>query len=159
GGDIEGTRRSIARVSGGITFPRPTANEWADLKPWILWGTTLSAVPELRYVGIDRGDKVYVYDNVAGGTAPMSGTPGEPVSCEVSCVGIDETVGNSGTFPSLTYDRNSGPFIFSDLTTSIAGVGSAKWRSFTLTIQHIIDADRFLQSTRLTEVNCAGKRN
>jgi hypothetical protein len=109
---VERVRAGIRRVAGTITL-QPTAVELSYLLPWILGanasGTTYALADALqsRYVSVDRGAKVFLYDAVWVDSATFRATQGSPLSVTLNLVGSDETVNNAGTFPSLTLDTTT----------------------------------------------------
>jgi hypothetical protein len=148
--DISRVRKNIRRIGGQIMF-EPNAVELSLLLPWILGtagsGTTyaLSDVLLTRNVVIDRIAKVYTYDNVAVNRATFRASQGEALQLSLDLVGKDEAEGNSGTFPSLTIDTATGPFILPDLALTIAGT-TYNCRDWELTIDNRLDSNRFFNS-------------
>jgi hypothetical protein len=146
------------RVMGQLHL-QPTPVELALLLPWILGGTPTGtgtvtypladALPTARYVTVDRGSKVFTYSGCQVSRATLTGREGMPLDLMLDVIGVDETVANSGTFPSLSIDVTTAPFIFTDLVLSVGGTGySAK--SVEIVIDNVIDRDRFYNSTTLT---------
>jgi hypothetical protein len=133
GNGLRGTRshnvdrmRAGNRIVRGQLVLQPNAAELALLYPWILGavasGTTFALADALtaRYVTIDRVTKVYTYSGVQVDKATFRGAEGEPLTLTLDLIGVDETVGNAASFPSLSIDTATGPFLFSDLALSIA---------------------------------------
>lgn len=167
--NVARVRQGIRRVQGQLSL-QPTAVELAALLPWILGanasGTTyaLANVLQKRYVTVARDDgtdgKVFTYDNVAVSRAVFRGQQGMPIDLELDLVGVDETVGNAGTFPSLSIDTTTGPFIFPDSTGALSinstTVGAPE---FEVTIDNMFDAERFLNSLTLsTSAGATGRQ-
>lgn len=154
---ITRVRQSIRRIGGQIEV-QPTAGEMALLIPWIMGaaasGTTYALAETLlsRYVTIDRGAKVFTYDGCKVDRARFycSG-PGQPLGISIDVVGIDETIGNSGTFPSLTLDTTA-PFMWHDCVLSVAGSNYSS-QSFECVIDNHLDKDRFFNSQTITAIN------
>lgn len=150
---IERLRQGNRAVSGQIRL-QPTAVELAALLPWILGanasGTTFALADTLqtRYVSVDRSLKVFTYDTVAVDRATFRASQGEPLELTLDVVGKDETIGNSGTFPSLSIDITTGPFIFTDLVFVISGT-TVNARSIELVIDNRIDRNRYFNSQTL----------
>jgi hypothetical protein len=149
--DISRVRRGTRRIAGQIVM-QPNAAELALLLPWILGanasGTTyaLANTQQTRYVTVDRVTKVYTYSSVAVNRATFRAGQGEPLQVILDLVGIDETEGNSGTFPSLSINTAAGgPFILPDLALSIGG-STYNCRDFELTVDNRLDANRFFNS-------------
>lgn len=145
-----GTRRP-----GGQLIMQPTAVEWSNLLPWILGtdasGTTyaLAETCQARYLTIDRSDgtdgKVFTYDGVKVNRATIRASQGELLTCTLDLEALDETVGNAGTFPAITLDTTTTPFVFSDCAITVGGTTYTS-RDFELTIDNKLDVDRFHNS-------------
>lgn len=155
--DVSRVRRNLRRIGGQLSL-QPNPAELALLLPWILGtpasGTTyaLSDAPPARYVTIDRVTKVFTYDGCKVDQAVFRASRGMPLDLSLDVVGIDETVGNSGTFPSLSIDRaTGGPLMFSDAVISHAGTEYTP-ADFTMSIRRKIDKDRFFNSLTLVSV-------
>jgi len=130
---------------------QPTALELSYLLPWILGTAASGNVYALsdtllsRYVTIDRGAKVFTYDGCKIDKATIRGSQGEPLVITLDVVGIDEAVANSGTFPSLSLDTTTQPFIFTDLVF-VANSTTAYAKEVEIVIDNVIDKDRFFNS-------------
>lgn len=158
--NIEATRVGLRRIEGQLVL-QPTAVEWASLLPWILGanasGTTYALAETLqsRYVTINRSDgtdgKVFTYDGCKVNRARIYCAQGEMLGVDLDLIGVDETVTNAGTFPSLTLDTTTGPFVFSDCVLSVGG-NTYQSRDFELIIDNKIDAERFFNSNTRTAV-------
>lgn len=154
--DISRVRRNIRRIGGQISL-QPNAAELALLLPWVLGaaasGTTYALDDALtdRYVVIDRIIKVFSYSGCKIDRATFRASQGEPLQLILDVVGQDESVGNAGTFPSLSINTATGPFIFTDLTLVIGGV-TYNAKDFELTIDNRLDRDRFFNSATLVSV-------
>lgn len=159
----ERNRQGIRRVSGPIRL-QPTAVEWARLLPWIL-GTPASgniyalaeSLPS-RYVVVDRVTKVFTYEGVKVNRATIKASQGQPLDLELDLIGVDESPGNAGTFPALDLDTSTQPFVFHDLTFTIAG-GAVKAKEVTIVIDNKLDGDRFFNSPTLNSAFNATDRN
>jgi hypothetical protein len=161
---IRGTRshpievmRAGNRSVGGALMLQPNAQEWAYLLPWMLGtaasGTTYAlaeTVPE-RYVTADRVSKVHTYDGCKVNVGRVRGTQGAPLDLTLDLLGIDETQANSGTFPALTLDSATGPFMFSDGAVVIGGV-TYQIKECEIVIDNKLDGDRFLNSRTRTAI-------
>lgn len=162
--DISRIRTNFYRVNGSISF-QPNAAELALLLPWILGanasGTTyaLSDTLQTRYVQTDQVVKVFAHAGCAVNRARFSASQGGPLSVDLDIVGQTEgnivtttytegAPGNSGTFPSLTIDTATGPFIFTDLSLTVGGV-TYNAKDFDLTVDNGIDTERFFNSATL----------
>jgi hypothetical protein len=160
---VERVRAGIRRVAGTITL-QPTAVELSYLLPWILGanasGTTYALADALqsRYVSVDRGAKVFLYDAVWVDSATFRATQGSPLSVTLNLVGSDETVNNAGTFPSLTLDTTTNAFMFHDCVLSIGGSAYSA-RDFELTINNHVDRERIFNAQVLSTATKAMDRN
>lgn len=150
----ERIRQGIRRVHGMIRF-QPTEAELALLLPWILGGTPslgtypLGDILSPRFVAIDRGSHVFTYNGCVVDTATFHATQNQALSVDLEIIGIDETLGAAGSFPSLTLDITTQPFIFTDLVLVVNGV-TYNCRSFELKIDNDIEKERFFNSQTLT---------
>jgi hypothetical protein len=149
--DISRVRRNMRRIGGQLVL-QPNAAELALLLPWILGanasGTTyaLADTQQTRVVTVDRITKVYTYTGCVVNRATFRASQGEPLQLMLDLIGIDETEGDAGTFPTLTINTAAGgPFIFPDLALSIAS-NTYNARDFELTIDNRLDANRFFNS-------------
>lgn len=153
--DIERVRQGVRRIGGTLNL-QPTAVELAGLLQWILGGapsgTTYPLADTLpfRTVAIDRNGGYFEYTGCKVARATFRASQGEPLNLALDLVGQDEST--SGSFPVLSIDTTTGPFIFTDCVLSVNAVTAAA-REFELTIDNRIDADRFFNSQTLTAVN------
>ena len=145
-------RQRVAQipVNGQIVL-NPSPTELDLLLPWILGGTTSGGVTQLadtlldRYVTVDKVQKVYTYAGVVVSRATLSGSPGQALTLTLDVEGKTETEANAGTFPSLAIPTDDF-FVFSDLTVTLSG-SSVPVSAFTLTIDNLVDANRYMNST------------
>ncbi len=156
---VERIRQGIRRVHGPLTL-EPTAVELSHLLQWILGGTPTGSPTvtypladglQSRYVTIDRVSKVFTYSGVYVNRATIRGTQGQPLQVLLDLLGQDEAVANSGTFPALTLDVANTPFMFYDLSLSVAG-STYQPRDWEITIDNALDADRFFNSQTATAI-------
>lgn len=151
---VERVRAGIRHIAGTITM-QPTAVELAALLPWILGAAAVGNVFALadtlttRYVVVDRGAKVFSYTSCLVDSCTFRASQGSPLSMTLSVVGSDESVGNSGTFPSLTLDTTTNAFMFHDCVFTLAAA-TYSVRDFDLTINNNIDRNRFFNSQTLS---------
>ena len=152
---VAGTRRA----DGGLRL-QPDAVELALLLPWIMGGAPsgvgtvtypLADTLSSRYVVVDKVAKVCTYDSVYVDRFTISGSQGEPLDMELDCAGIDETVGNAGTFPALSIDSANTPFLFQQLSLSVGGVTYFS-RDFRCVVDNALDKDRFFNSQTRTAI-------
>lgn len=149
---VERTRASLQRIGGSIEL-QPSAVEWGYFLPWIFGGgnataPTLADTLSAKYVSFDRITKVFTYGGCKVDRATIRATQGNVVSLSLDIVGMNVTVGNAGSFPSLSLDTSTYPFIFSDLVISVGGTTLTP-KDFTLTISNGIDRERFFNSNTL----------
>lgn len=119
GHQSERTRTGSYTVSGSIEM-YPSPEELAALLPWIMGAAAVSTTFALaetvpaRYVQIDRVAKVFTYAGVYVNKATFSASEGTQLKLSLDLIGQTETVGNAGSFPSLTLGTTP-PFNFEDL--------------------------------------------
>lgn len=149
------TRVGTRRVSGQFTLC-PNAIEWSVLLPWILGadasGTTFALAETLPSytVVIDKDNgidgKVFTYNAVKVNRATISADAGRPLMLDLQLEGWDESIGNAGTFPSLTLNVATGPFLMSDAVISVASTPYG-FKRIAITIDNALDTERILNST------------
>jgi hypothetical protein len=157
--DLSRVRQSPRLIDGDIVM-QPNSVELSNLLRWILGGTPTGSgtvtypladtVPS-RFVQIDKAIKVMTYNSVYVDTARFRGSQGEPMTLTLSCVGVDETIGNAGTFPATTIDVANGPWILADLALSVGGTTYFA-HDVELVISNVLDRNRFYNSNTLTAV-------
>jgi hypothetical protein len=152
-------RRVVRQRVGGPVTIYPTSVELVFLLQQILGGAP-SGTPQVFpladalptfYATADRVTKVFTYAGCAVDKAVFSARSGEPVSLTMDIVAQTETVAAAGSFPALTIDETTQPFIFSDLALVINAV-TYLCKEFTLTLDNVIDKERFLNSLTLSSV-------
>lgn len=159
----ERNRVAERRVSGGISL-QPNAAELAALLPWIFGavasGTTYALADTLpyRYVTKDCVTKVFTYSYCLVNRATFRASQGTALALDLDIVGVDETVGNAASFPSLSIDTATGPFMLQDLAMTIAG-STYQCKDWTLVIDNHVDADRLLNSQTLSSAYQAQERD
>lgn len=163
--DISRVRTGPYRVNGAISF-EPNAAELALLLPWILGanasGTTYALADTLqsRFITTDQVVKVPTHAGCGVDRAVFRATKGQPLGLQVDVVGQTEggvatstyaegAPAAAGTFPSLTIDTATGPFVFTDLGLSVGG-NTYNAEDFELEVSNNIDKDRFFNSLTLT---------
>jgi len=155
---ISRVRAGMRHIQGTIRFT-PTPVELALLLPWILGGTPsgtgtvtypVGEACPTRYVAIDRNaGNLFTYNGVGVVGATFRFSQGALLDLSLDLLGIDETI--SGSFPNLSIDTTTQPFIQSDLAISINGtVSNAK--ELTLSIRYPVDTERFFNSQTLNSV-------
>lgn len=146
-------KKDMERCAGNIIM-EPSVTEIDKLLPWILGGTTALGVTELadtlptRVVTIDKVTKVPTYAGCVASKLVIEGTKGQPLRWTFDVEGTTETVGAAASFPSLSIDTENF-FIYSESALTLDGTAfeSESWR---LTIDNIIDTERFLNSSTRT---------
>lgn len=159
GNGIKGTRSRYAsraregkKMVGGQISLQPVPKELVDLLPYIHGASPLSTSFPLGesltsfYYSADRVTKVFTYAGCVISRATFASVPGQPLSLTCDLVGLTETVGNAGTFPSLTVETEAGPFMHQDLALTVNSVASVLCKGLTLTIDNAVDTDRFFNS-------------
>lgn len=147
----ERVRRGTRSVAGQIVC-QPTPLELDYLLPKIAGGTKASNTIALAetlpsfYVAVDRQAKVPVYSGCVVGAATLRAAVGSPLEVTLSVLGIDETVGNAGTFPALTFDVSGGPYVLSDLALTVGGV-TYQCSAFEVSIDNALEPQWFNSET------------
>ncbi len=160
--DIELMRDGAIKVDGPINL-MPNAVEMSYLLQWILGGTP-SGTPAVSYpctqtnnlpskfVTIDRVIKVFTYAGVKVKKAVFKATQGGVLELSLELLGQTATEAAAGSFPAITLDLTNGPFVFRDLTITVAGV-TVTPKEFTLTIDNMLIEDRFFNSQTLVSID------
>lgn len=147
----ERVRRGSRSTAGSITFT-PNAVELDTILPWAFGGTEsadsfpLAETLFSKYVSIDRGAKVYLYDLVTVASVNFACSEGGPLQVTLNLMGKDETVNSAASQPSLTIDLNSGPFMWSECVVSVGGT-SYQFKDFSLTVDNRLEAQFFNSET------------
>ena len=159
------TRANTRKASGSITL-QPNAIELSVLLPFILGadanGTTFALAETLPSftVVMDKDNatdgKTYTYNGCKCGKAVFSAEQGGLLSVQMDVEGRDESIGAAGTFPALTLNVATGPFVFSDAVISVAG-SNYSFKRFSLTVDNQLDADRFMNSQTRTAIPTRGR--
>lgn len=149
-------RKNLTRVQPTLRC-QPTAVELAALLPWIMDGTPsgtsypLGNTTALRSVEYDpNGGSLWKMLNVAVDVATFKAAQGEPLDVSLEMVGRDYSV--TGTFPAISLDLTTQPFLMVDCVLTIGGVAT-QFREFSLSIRKNIDRGRFFNSRTLTAQN------
>lgn len=161
---LRGTRaRSVERIRNGPQNIRgqihlqPTPVELALLLKWCFGGTT-SGSPTVTYpladslqamfVEIARDDgtngKDFVYAGNYVDKVTFKAAQGGPLDVLIDVIGQTETVNNAGTYPALTLDTTTKPFIFPDCAGAVT-INSTVYdaRDFELTVFNHLQARFF----------------
>lgn len=150
-------RPGVQDVSGQLEF-EPNAQEWAYLLPWITGaaasGTTYPLTDVLtattRFVAIDEDIKVPVYAGCVVNRATISARQAGTLGCTLDVVGTTETIGADGSFPAISINSATGPFVLTDCVASIAGT-TVQMPGIDVTMDFQCDTGRYFNS--LTRVS------
>lgn len=165
--NIELMRDGAKRVRGPINMI-PNAYEFQQLLVWILGGTPSGSgtvtypltqtnnLPE-KFVSIDRVAKVFTYTGVKVNRAVFRATQNGPLELSLDLIAKSGAEADAGTFPSLTLNIANGPFLFRDLAMSVAGT-TVKAKEFTLTVDNMLNADRFFNQQTLESIDQEDRR-
>lgn len=146
----ERVRQNTRRVSGSLTF-NPNAAEIAALTPRIMGaaasGTsfTLSETLPSWVCVIDYVQRVATYSGMVANRGTYRATQGGPLELQIDAEGTDVSIGAAGTFPALTLNVATGPFICSDAVVSVSGT-NYYFREFEVTIDNTLDTERFFNN-------------
>lgn len=153
-------RQTRTQVSGAFNM-NPTATELDWWIEKILGGTTSVGVTDVAetlpefFATVDKVTKVASYSGLRVARATLSGSSGEPLALSVEMEGEDETIGNAGTFPSLTLPTDN-MFVFSDIVFNIEG-SAREVDDFTLTVDNFLLADLYRNSLTRDEIPAADR--
>lgn len=160
--DIEMVSDSIIRVRGPVNLI-PTAVELAAVLEWIMGGTPtgtptvtypLADTIPTKFVTIDRKAKVFTYTGVGVKKATFRAAKGTNLTLQLDLVGMTASApANAGTFPNLTLDKTTKPWVFHQLILDVDGTANVSCASFELSVDNMIDEERFFNSQTLTAVN------
>ena len=151
----ERTRTGPYAVSGTITTMASRLMLDTFL-PAIMGGSESSNVFSVAetlqelYFMIDRGAKVFTYSGVKVNRATFRGTEQGFIEVSLDIEAETETVGNAGTFPSLTMPTEK-PYVFTDGVLTLQS-SSREMKSFELVIDNVLDTARFHNSLTRTEI-------
>lgn len=150
---------STRSVAGQVVM-NPTG---ADLDLWlprILGGVEsadsfpLAETLPSFYACVDRVAKVFTYSTCYVNSATFKASEGTFLEMTIDLMGTDETVGNAGTFPSLTI-THSVPYIFSQLVLTIGGTEYHP-KSWELTVNNALEM-QFFNSLTPTRINATDR--
>lgn len=154
----ERVRAGLQRINGNLEF-QPGPTELSNLLQWIMGGSPTGSgtvsypfaeTLPARDITIDRITKVFSYAGAKCARATFRCSQGTLLNVSVDVVAKTESIGNAGTFPSLTLAAEF-PFFMSDLTLVINGT-TVTPADFVLTIDNNVDRDRFFNSLTLVTV-------
>lgn len=151
----ERTRANTRRVTGTLIL-HPNPVELDQLLPSILGAAESTDIFDVAEtlptfsVVVDKVTKVFTYATCAISKATFRGSAGGPLELQLDIEGLDSSVGNAGTFPSLTLNVASPHYLFADCAFSLSST-AYKFRSWELTIDNMLDTERYLNSlTRIS---------
>lgn len=152
------------QVLGGPINMEPSAEEMADILPWIFSGSPSGSgtitypfadTIATRYVTIDRVAKVFTYNGVAVNRATFSGSEGSLLSLSLDLLALGETPANAGSFPSVTY-KNTPPFTFMESVLTILTTARLV-KNWTLVVDNML-VPLYYNSVVPTQIKRQGRR-
>ncbi len=157
---IDRVRQGLKTFSGSVVL-EPTPTELRDLFPRCLGGAESGSGPYAYavadtnptfYMTIDRIAKVFTYTGCKVDQWSISSSPGQAMRLALNIEALTETIGNSGTFPSLTYDTGA-PFVHHDTSGAVTIGGTAyECGQIQITGSNALKKDRFVNSQTRTEL-------
>lgn len=164
---LRGTRQRIHETTGdgpitvsGDVEIIPTNTVLGIILPWIMGGARTGASQPYTYpyaetlptfyVTSDRKAKVFTYTGCKINKAVFSFQQSGQLKLVLSIVGQTETVGNSGTFPSLTMPTDP-PFMWSGAVYTFNSIARSV-KDSQITIDNGLITDRFNNSQTLTQI-------
>ena len=155
---LERVRAGLQRIGGAISL-EPSAQDYAQLLPWILGSAAVVVSGTNRrydindalitqYLTVDRNAAVFSYTLAAVNQATFSAEQGEMLGVDLDLVGATETVAAAGTFPAIYPDVTTNPFVLSDVALSVNST-TVTAKSFELTVNNNVDKDRFFNSNTI----------
>lgn len=157
----ERSRESQRTVSGTITM-NPNPVELDRLLPRILGAAEVADVFSLAetlpefYVTSDRVTKVLTYNGCKVNRATFRASVGGPLELALEIFGKDESIGAAGTFPAISVDIASPPYILADLALVIGGTAYT-CDSIEIVIDNALEV-RYGNSLTPTEINPADRQ-
>lgn len=153
----ERVRIAREQITGSILF-RPSPSELEDLLPYIMGAAGVAGVYDFGealsefQLMIDRVTKVFTYAGCKVGRAVFSGSQGQPLELRIDVEGETEAIGAAGGFPAISADTDT-MFILSDCVLALgADTSAVQFRQFELTIDNVLDADRYMNSVTRAEI-------
>ena len=164
-GGIRGTRshsKERTRVGpysvGGTIVMEPSPEELAIWLPRILGtaasGTTYALAETLPtfVLVVDRVTKVFTYEGCKVASATFGFRKGVAMSLSMNIIGTTESIGNAGTFPSLSLGT-TGPFTLTDTSGAVTILSVVRpVFDFEVTIDNGAVADRHLNATTVSQI-------
>lgn len=151
------TRKGLRRPTGSITI-EPNVDELAFWLPYILGGTPSGTSYPLgeslaSFICVkDVIDKVFTYSGCKVSSATFRSSQGGPLQLTLNIEGVDEAVGNAGTFPVIELGE-AAPFVHHDGAFVVNSISGRTFFDFELTIDNLLDGERFGNSPTRTALN------
>lgn len=156
----ERTREGPRSVSGGISCT-PSPVELDGLLEYITGSAESTDVFALAetvgsfYIAVDRHVKVPVYSGCKVNTATFSASLQGFLQLDMDILGIDESVGAAGSFPAISLDVASKPYVMTDLAVVVNSVTVAV-DQISISINHMLEA-KYFNSLTATRINETGR--
>ncbi len=156
----ERTREGQRQVAGSISCT-PSPVELDGLLEYIVGGSESADVFPLAetvsafYFTADRHAKVFTYSGCKVNRATFSASRGGFLQLDLDILGIDETVGNSGTFPAISLDVASQPYVMTDGALTVGGT-TYTFDQFSITIDNQLEVQHF-NSLTPTRISATGR--
>lgn len=151
------TRKGTRRPTGSITI-EPNVDELLFWLPYILGGTPSGTTYPLGetlssfIVTKDMVTKVFTYTGCKIASASFKSSQGGPLQLTLNIEGVDETVGNAGTFPDIELGE-AAPFVHHDGAFAVNSLTGRTFFDFELNIDNMLDGERFGNSATRTALN------
>ena len=156
---VERTRAGVYTISGQIvTHPGPA--DLDVLLPFIT-GTTKNGSNQFplaealtsvtAYIQHDSGAKVFTYAGCQADKYAFKASQGGLLELAMDWEALTESIGNAGTFPSLTA-TTAAPFVLMDAVLTIGGGASKQFREMEVVIDNHLKKDRHMNSSARTDV-------
>ena len=155
------TRKGLRRPTGSITI-EPNVDELVFWLPYILGGTPTGTIYPLgetidSFISVkDMIDKVFTYSGCKVSSATFRSSQGGPLQLSLNIEGVDETVGNAGTFPAIELGE-AAPFVHHDGAFSVNSITGRTFFDFELTVDNMLDGERFGNSATRTALNATDR--
>lgn len=160
---VEGTRTGKSKYSGQIVLAcRPLALD--ALLPAIQGAAEVidvfspaETLPKM-FLQIDKVSQVHTYNNCVFGKAEFKLTAGSVVIVTIDVEAETETIGAAGTAVSLATLAlpTDKPYVWADGVLTIGGT-AYKWFEASITIDNMLDADRFVNELTRSEIPSNGR--
>ena len=148
--------RQGRKTSGGVIEMEPSYTDLVTLLPLIVGAaaatvhTVSDTVPVAFQLVADKVAKVMTYTGCRTSRATFKGAPGQPLSLTWEIEALTESVGNAGTFASLTIS-NTPPFVWHEGVLTLAGT-AYEVMSWEMVLDWHLKLDRFVNSVTRTDL-------